>query len=91
MEAVLVTPVVAADAGAVAELIAALESSLHGRSAFSEADLVNEWSDVDVEHNAHVVRAGDRIVGYGALRERGEVWDAGGTSTLPTVGAGSGS
>jgi GNAT superfamily N-acetyltransferase len=72
----LVTRAVAADAGAVAELIAALESSLYGRSAFSQTDLVGEWSDVDLEHNAHVVRVGDRIVGYGALRERGEVWDA---------------
>ena len=47
MESVFVTPAVAADAAAVADLIAALESSLCGRSAFSQADLMDEWSDVD--------------------------------------------
>src|ERR1700757_718928 len=52
MEPVVVTGAVAADAGAVAKLIAALESSLYGRSAFSQADLVDEWSDVDLEQNA---------------------------------------
>lgn len=76
MEPVSVTRALATDAGAVAELIAALESSLYGRSAFSQADLVDEWSDVDLEHNARVVRVGDRIVGYGAVRDRGELWDA---------------
>ena len=75
MERVVVTRAVAADAAAVAGLIAALESSLYGRSAFSQADLMDEWSDVDLEQDARVVRAGDRIVGYGAARERGERWD----------------
>jgi mycothiol synthase len=90
MEPVLVARAVAADAGAVAELIAALESSLYGRSAFSRTDLVDEWSDVDLEQNARVVRAGGRIVGYGAVRERGERWDAEGYVHPDALGRGIG-
>ncbi len=90
MERVFVTQPVAADAGVVAELIAALESSLYGRSAFSQADLVGEWSDVDLEQNARVVRADDRIVGYGAVRERGERWDAEGYVHPEALGRGIG-
>ena len=74
MERALPTPAVAADAAAVAEVVAALESSLYGPSAFSQADLEGEWSDLDVERDTRVVRVGDRIVGYGLVRERGELW-----------------
>ncbi|HEY6397704.1 MAG TPA: GNAT family N-acetyltransferase [Solirubrobacteraceae bacterium] len=90
MEPVFVARALAADARAVAELIAALESSLYGRSAFSQADLVDEWSDVDLEQNARVVRAGERIVGYGAVRERGERWDAEGYVHPDALGRGIG-
>ncbi|MGZ4275625.1 MAG: GNAT family N-acetyltransferase, partial [Solirubrobacteraceae bacterium] len=76
MERAFSTPAVAADAAAVTELVAALESSLYGQTTFSEADLEDEWSDLDLEQNARVVRDGDRIVGYGVLRERGELWRA---------------
>ena len=69
-------PVVAADAAAVAEVIAALETSLYGQSQFSQADLEDEWLDLDLKQNARVVRDGDRIVGYGAVRDEGERWDA---------------
>jgi mycothiol synthase len=69
-------PVVAADAAAVTEVIAALETSLYGQSLFSQADLEDEWLDLDLEQNARVVRDGDRIVGYGAVREERELWDA---------------
>jgi hypothetical protein len=51
---------VAADSAAVTELVAALESSLYGQTAFSQADLEAEWSDLDLEHNVRVVRDGDR-------------------------------
>src|SRR5450755_58753 len=74
MERVFPTPAVAADAAAVTEVVAALESSLYGQTTFSQADLEDEWSDLDLEQNAHVVRDGDRIVGYGAVREGGELW-----------------
>jgi hypothetical protein len=74
MERAISTPVVAADAPAVTEVVAALESSLYGQTAFSQADLEGEWSEIDLERDARVVRDGDRIVGYGVVRERGEVW-----------------
>jgi mycothiol synthase len=69
-------PAVAADAAAVSELVVALESSLYGQTAFSQADLQDEWSDLDLEQNTRVVRDGERIVGYGAVRELGELWRA---------------
>ena len=69
-------PAVAADAAAVTEVVAALESSLYGESAYSQADLEDEWSSLDLEQNLRVVRDGDRIVGYGALHPRGELWRA---------------
>ena len=72
MEGAFATPAVAADAPAVAEVVAALESSLYGQTAFSQADLEDEWSDLDLEQNTRVVRHGERIVGYGVVRERGD-------------------
>jgi GNAT superfamily N-acetyltransferase len=66
-------PAAAGDAAAVTELLAALESSLYGRTAISQADLEDEWSELDLGRDARVVRDGDRIVGYGALRELGEL------------------
>ena len=66
-------PAVAADAAAVTEIVVALESSLYGQTAFSQADLEDEWSELDLERDARVVRAGDRIVGYGTVRELGEL------------------
>jgi GNAT superfamily N-acetyltransferase len=74
MEHASSTPAVAADAAAVTEIVAALESSLYGHSTFCEADLAEEWSDVDLSQDARVVRDGDRVVGYGVVRERGEPW-----------------
>src|SRR4051812_25165669 len=64
---------VAADAAAVTEVVVALESSLYGQSTFSQADLEGEWSELDLERDARVVRDGARVVGYGAVRERGEL------------------
>src|SRR5215211_2625116 len=74
MERPFSRPAVAADAAAVLEVVVALESSLYGESAFSQADLEDEWLDVDLEQDARVVRDGDRIVGYGLVRGRGELW-----------------
>ncbi len=74
MEDVFPAPAVAADAPGVTEVVLALESSLYGKSAFSQADLESEWSEIDVEQDARVVRDGDRIVGYGLVRERAELW-----------------
>jgi GNAT superfamily N-acetyltransferase len=69
-------PVVADDAAAVTEIVVALETSLYGQGLFSQADLEDEWVDLDLEQNARVVRDGERIVGYGAVREEGDRWDA---------------
>ncbi len=76
MENLSVVPAVRADAAAVAEVIATLESSLYPQAStsFSREDLVDEWSSLDLERNTHVVRDGDRVVGYGAARDRGELW-----------------
>jgi|SRR5579884_3203653 len=90
MEPILVTCAVAADTEQVAGLLAALEASLYGGSTFSQADLVDEWSDVDLEQNTRVVRVGDRIVGYGAVRERGERWAAEGYVHPSAIGRGIG-
>jgi GNAT superfamily N-acetyltransferase len=69
---------VRADTAAVTEVVAALESSLYPQAStsFSQEDLVDEWSDLDLERNTRVVRDGDRVVGYGAVRGRGELWRA---------------
>jgi mycothiol synthase len=69
-------PAAAADAAAVTEIIVALEASLYGESTFSQADLEDEWSDLDLAQNVRVVRDGARIIGYGAVREEREFWDA---------------
>jgi mycothiol synthase len=41
-----------------------------------QADLEDEWSDLDLEQHVRLVRDGDRIVGYGAVRDGGELWRA---------------
>jgi mycothiol synthase len=79
-----------ADAAAVTEVVVALESSLYGDSAFSQADLVEEWSDLELEKDARVVSDGDRVVGYGAVRERGELWRAEGYVHPDALGRGIG-
>jgi mycothiol synthase len=84
------TPADAADAAAVTELVVALESKLHGQSAFSQADLEGEWAELDLEQDARVVRDGDRVVGYGVVRERGELWFVEGFVHLDALGRGLG-
>jgi GNAT superfamily N-acetyltransferase len=68
----LLTPVAAADAAAVTEIVVAVESSLYGPSTFSQGDLEEEWADIDIERDARVVREGERVVGYGVVHELGE-------------------
>ena len=90
MERAFLTPPVAADAAAVTEVVAALESSLYGQTSFSQADLEDEWSELDLERNARVVRDGDRIVGYGTVRELGELCRAEGYVHPDAAGRGIG-
>lgn len=68
------TPAVSADAAAVTELVVACESSLYGPSAFKQADLEEEWMEVELERDARVAREGERVVGYSVMRERGDPW-----------------
>ena len=67
-----VEPAGADDAQGVAEVVAALESAVYGESGFTTADLEEEWSEIHVARDASVVRDGDRVVGYGVVRERVE-------------------
>ena len=90
MERPFPAPAVAADAAAVTEVVAALEASLYGQSAFSQADLESEWLELDLERDARVVRDGDRVVGYGVVRERGERWLVEGYVHLDALGRGIG-
>jgi mycothiol synthase len=90
MERAVLGPAVAADAAAVTELVVALESSLYGESTFSQADLEEEWSDLDLEQNARVVREGERIVGYGAGHELGGIGRAEGYVHPDALGRGIG-
>jgi GNAT superfamily N-acetyltransferase len=79
-----------ADAAAVTEVVAAAESLLYGESSFSQADLEEEWADLELERFAWVVREGGRVVGYGALRDRGELWRAEGYVHPDAAGRGIG-
>jgi len=73
-----VVSAVRADVAAVTDVVTALESSLYPQTStsFSQDDLVDEWAGLDLERNTYVVRDGERVVGYGALRDRGELWRA---------------
>ena len=73
-----VTPATPADAAAVAEIVAALESSLYGSSPYAVADVEDEWADLDLARQTLAVRLGDRLVGYGDTRGTGELWRAAG-------------
>jgi mycothiol synthase len=90
MERALPTPAEVADAAAVTEVVAALESSLYGETTFSQADLEDEWSELDLERDARVVRDGDRVVGYGVVRERGELCEVEGYVHPDALGHGIG-
>jgi GNAT superfamily N-acetyltransferase len=68
------TCAVRSDAAAVTELVGALERSFYPDSSFSQADLEDEWLEIDLERDARVVRDGGRVVGYCVVRERGERW-----------------
>jgi mycothiol synthase len=92
MERAVLRPAVAADAAAVTEVVAALESSLYGKSTFSQADLEEEWSDLDLdlEQNARVVCDAGRVVAYGAMHELGGIGRAEGYVHPDALGRGIG-
>ncbi|HEY2767699.1 MAG TPA: GNAT family N-acetyltransferase [Solirubrobacteraceae bacterium] len=72
------------------ELRVALEAFHYGQSALSQADVEDEWSDLDIERNTRVVRDGECIVGYGAVRQEGELWKAEGCVHPDALGRGIG-
>lgn len=65
----LIAPGVAGDEPAVAGVVSALEAAHYGQTTFSEDDLRDEWSSLDLDQQVRVVREGERVVGYGNLRE----------------------
>ena len=81
---------VAADAAAVTAVRVALETFLYGQSSLSQADVEDEWLDLDLERNARVVRDGERVVGFGAVRQEGELWEAEGFAHPDALGRGIG-
>jgi len=90
MADVVSKPAVSGDAAAVTKVVTALESSLYGGSTFSQADLEDEWSELDLEQDVRVVRDGDCVVGYGLVRERGEPWRVEGCVHPDALGQGIG-
>jgi len=85
------TPAAAPDAGAVTEIVVAAETLMYGPSTFSQEDLESEWAEIDPARDARVVRDGDSVVGYCAVRERGEVWRVEGYVHPDALGRGIGS
>jgi GNAT superfamily N-acetyltransferase len=86
----LLRPARREDAADVAGVAVALETSLYGQTAYSQADLEDEWADLDLERDTRVVVDGDRIVGYGSLRDRGELWRTEGLVHPEAQGRGAG-
>jgi GNAT superfamily N-acetyltransferase len=82
MERAIPTLAFADDAAAVTEVVGARESSLYGESAYSQADLEDEWSELDLEQDARVVRAGDQIAAGTICR--GDAYGGGWVDTLFT-------
>jgi mycothiol synthase len=90
MSSFSVRPPAAADTAAVAAVQLALESALYGHTEYSQSDVEEEWSDLDLERDALVVCEGERVVGFGTVRERGEVWRADGSVHPDVHGRGAG-
>jgi mycothiol synthase len=78
VEHLSLVPAVHTDAAAVSAVVAGLECSLYPQlsTSFSHEDLVEEWASLDLKRHTRVVRDADRIVGYGVVRDKGELWRA---------------
>jgi mycothiol synthase len=64
----------AADAPAVAEMVAAHERAICGSSSYTLADLEDEWRTLDLDRDAWVLEADGRVAAYGTVEDRGELW-----------------
>jgi ribosomal protein S18 acetylase RimI-like enzyme len=62
------------DAAAVAEIVIAYERSLYGATGYSLGDLQAEWETLDLERDALVLLDGERVVAFGSLNDRGDLW-----------------
>jgi len=67
-------PAERADAAGVTAVVAGLEGLLYGTIGYSQADLEDEWRELDLGRDTFVLVDGGAIVGYGALWPRGELW-----------------
>ena len=67
-------PPTQSDADAVARLVIAYERSLYGTTGYSLGDLEAEWETLDLERDALVLVDGERVVAFGSLHDRGELW-----------------
>jgi mycothiol synthase len=64
------------DLAAAAEVVAAHERACRGESAYSLADLEDDWRTTNLAEHTWVALDGDRVVGYGHSSDRGELWRA---------------
>jgi mycothiol synthase len=62
------------DAAAVAELVISYERALYGDTEYSLGDLQAEWDALDLGRDALVLLDRERIVAFGSLEDRGELW-----------------
>lgn len=69
-------PARADDAAAVADTVAAHERLIMGSTTYSVSDLEDEWRTIDLATTAWVVEDGGRVVAYGSVEDRGELWRA---------------
>ncbi|MFL5937862.1 MAG: GNAT family N-acetyltransferase [Gaiellaceae bacterium] len=67
-------PPTSGDAAAVAELVIAYERALYGKTEYSLGDLRAEWETLDLVRDALVLLDRERIVAFGSLEDRGELW-----------------
>jgi ribosomal protein S18 acetylase RimI-like enzyme len=78
------------DAAAVAEVVAAHERACNGESAYSQADVESEWRTTNLAEHTWAALDGDRVVGYGWISDRGELWRANGCVHPAAAGRGVG-
>jgi mycothiol synthase len=67
-------PAVPTDVEAVAELVIAYERSLYGGTTYTRDDLAAEWEAVDLVKDSLVLLDGERVVAFGSLHDRGDLW-----------------
>jgi mycothiol synthase len=78
------------DAAAIAELVAAHERACFGATAYSQADLESEWRTTNLAEHTWAALDGERVVAYGRISDRGELWRADGYVHPVALGRGLG-